>query len=237
MISVGLDIDRLGLMVIAGQPKTTSEYIQSSSRVGRDVARPGLVVTVFNLFRPRDRSHYERFGAYHESFYRFVEATSVTPFSAPALDRGLAGLLVAMARLGDPTLTPPDAVRRIDDVRRDALSAIHCIAQKAADEHQGCSATDAARIAETIERIGKNLLDAWQQAVGDGAEGGVTCYSPLDRVKGSSLLFMRLDPDAPDPRTPRGKFAAATSMRDVEPSVHLWKSKQRLYGGEDDNGR
>lgn len=107
MISVGVDIDRLGLMVVMGQPQATSEYIQSTSRVGRK--RPGLVVTLFNSGRSRDRSHYESFAAYHSALYRQVESTSVTPFSARARDRGLHAVLIALARLTKKEFRPNDA--------------------------------------------------------------------------------------------------------------------------------
>ncbi len=113
MISVGLDIPRLGLMSVVGQPMTSAEYIQATSRVGRSETRPGLVVTLLNIHKPRDRSHYERFRHYHETFYRSVEVSSVTPFSARALDRGFAGALVALARHALPELTPPEGAERL----------------------------------------------------------------------------------------------------------------------------
>ena len=97
MISVGVDIPRLGLMVVNGQPKGIAEYIQATSRVGRGKI-PGLVVSIYNNAKSRDRSFYETFNTWHSSLYRDVEATSVTPFSSRARDRALHAVLVALVR-------------------------------------------------------------------------------------------------------------------------------------------
>ncbi len=98
MISVGVDVPRLGLMLTVGQPKSTAEYIQATSRVGREADKPGIVFTLYNWARPRDLSHYERFEHDHATFYRQVEALSVTPFSERALDRGLTAVVVGLIR-------------------------------------------------------------------------------------------------------------------------------------------
>jgi hypothetical protein len=113
MFSVGVDIDRLALMAVMGQPQTTAEYIQATSRVGRQ--HPGLVVTLFNNARARDRSHYETFVGYHSTLYARVEASSVTPFSARSRDRGLHAVATALARALDPTLRGNDQASAFRD--------------------------------------------------------------------------------------------------------------------------
>lgn len=106
IIEVGVDIDRLGLMTIVGQPKTTAQYIQVSGRVGRNVKTPGLVITIYGAAKPRDRSHYERFRTYHQQLYAQVEPTSVTPFAEPVLKRALHAAAIARMRQLNPTLEP-----------------------------------------------------------------------------------------------------------------------------------
>lgn len=117
MISVGVDIDRLGLMVVMGQPQSTSEYIQATSRVGRQ--HPGLVATLFNATRSRDRSHYEAFNTYHGALYRQVESTSVTPFSPRSRDRALHAVLVSLVRLTIPALADNKSAGKITQYLRE----------------------------------------------------------------------------------------------------------------------
>ena len=99
IIEVGIDIDRLSIMAVVGQPKTTSQYIQVTGRVGRRWwERPGLIVTLYGASRPRDRSHFEKFRTYHSQLYAQVEPTSVTPFSPPVLDRALHAVMSGFVR-------------------------------------------------------------------------------------------------------------------------------------------
>lgn len=121
IIEVGIDIDRLSLMCVVGQPKTTSQYIQVTGRVGRRWwERSALVVTIYSPSKPRDRSHFEKFRSYHERLYAQVEPTSVTPFSPPVLDRGLHAIMAGFVRqagTADQGRSPypfPDAL--IDDI-------------------------------------------------------------------------------------------------------------------------
>ncbi|MFD7276865.1 helicase-related protein [Streptomyces sp. NPDC059862] len=126
MIAVGVDVDRLGLMAVMGQPQTTAEYIQATSRVGR--AHPGLVAVMLNATRSRDRSHYENFLHFHSALYREVESTSVTPFSARARERGLHAVIVALARILIPEARPNDAAGRVESyehrLRRDIKNVL-----------------------------------------------------------------------------------------------------------------
>ena len=125
MIAVGMDVDRLGLMVVTGQPKQNSEYIQATSRTGRSF--PGLVVTLYNPYRPRDLSHFENFTGYHSQLYRFVEGTTATPFSARARDRVLHAVIISAIRLKYPDLARNTGAGLIASLTDDQLDDIKSV--------------------------------------------------------------------------------------------------------------
>ena len=216
MISVGVDVKRLGLMVVANQPKTTAEYIQATSRVGR--SQPGLVCTVLNWARPRDLSHYEQFEHYHATFYQHVEALSVTPFSARALDRGLSALLVAYVRLlgmefnenaraGQISGTHPYVQRAIADITRRARLSV------------GNPAAEAF-VGQELQRRLTTWLDTAARATG----GRILGYR--DRQDGKTLGLLQ----PPDLRG-WADFTCLTSLRDVEPMIGLILDDRSIESG------
>ena len=209
MISVGLDIGRLGLMLVQGQPKTAAEYIQATSRVGREGPKPGLVVTLLNIHKPRDRAHYEQFRAFHMSFYRAVEATSVTPFADRAMDRALAATLVAAMRHVEPDLTPSKAAERVA-ANEQAFAVVEAIVREKLkiavqpNEVEAVSARCLSRLAA--------LRGAWIDiADKQTANGDEFAYDKAEPVR--RLLQDPLDPLPGN----RAWFAAGRSMRDTEP--------------------
>ncbi len=218
MISVGLDIARLGLMLVSGQPKTASEYIQATSRIGRDPERPGLAVALLNVNKPRDRSHYERFAAWHASFYRGVEAASVTPFSPRALDRALPAVAVALARLGVDGLAPPLAAADIagrDSETREIARAVGARAQRHADRLPG-------DFGDRVRGRVESLVAAWAELADAAARGG-TAFGYARREPGVSRPLLRemIDPDRDALTEAELRFRAPRSLRDVEPGVLL----------------
>jgi hypothetical protein len=213
MISVGLDITRLGLMVVQGQPKTAAEYIQATSRVGRDHSRPGLVLAVLNLHKPRDRMHFEQFGQFHRTFYRAVEATSVTPWAARALDRALAAVVVAAARHVDGALTPDGAVGELKNNVWIRNAVRDSIVDRAPER---MIAGGRAALAKLID----DILDAWIETSDEQAAGG-NAFAYAKKKSPHRLLHMPLEPEIGNLPEPHRRFVAGRSMRDVEPNVTL----------------
>ncbi len=229
MISVGLDITRLGLMVVLGQPKGSAEYIQATSRVGRDPSRPGLVVTLLTLNKPRDRSHFERFPFYHRTFYRSVEATSVTPFAPRAVDRVLPAVVAALARHGMPALTPKANAEDIDDVRGQLGYIAEVLAARVTEHDPSLDPASRDALRVKIQGLAAELLDAWSEFAKQQHDVGAALkYQQYEKVeRARPLLRDPLDADLPLLPKHERAFKAARSMRDVEPEVVLLKRGPR----------
>jgi hypothetical protein len=206
MVSVGVDVNRLGLMVVGGQPKTTAEYIQATSRVGRRF--PGVVCTVFNWTRPRDLSHYETFEHYHATFYKHVEALSVTPFAPGAISRGLTALLVACVRQQGTEFNANDRAQRIDRQHPSVQAAVELIARRAHLVGHGAAVEQQVR-AELNDR-----LDQWLAEAQKAAGGRVLAY---DEKKDGVTVGLLNRPSLDG----WNDFTCLNSLREVEPTAGL----------------
>jgi hypothetical protein len=205
MISVGVDIDRLGLMAVMGQPQSTSEYIQATSRVGRKW--PGLVVTLFNASKSRDRSHYEAFPDYHAALYRQVESSSVTPFSSRSRDRGLHAVLIALARLTIPELRANTAASNVAAVI-DRLEPLKLAIVDRAREIDP-------REAENTERDLDQIIAAWiAKAASDPNLVYADHRQPERALLGDAALSREEF---------RGVFPTLWSLRDVDQTSNLYQ--------------
>jgi hypothetical protein len=204
MISVGVDVDRLGAMIVNGQPKTTSEYIQASSRVGRPRGAAGLVVTVYNWTRPRDRSHYERFVGYHRAFYKHVEALTVTPFSARARDRALHSVLFAICRHTIPELEAQRSAGRIllSEVSDQVETVINEICSRIGN-------IDESEVDDAREELNE-ILDFWIEEA-EYRNPDELCWSSWGLKRDVTRRTMLVSDDR-DP----GLWVTPLSMRDVD---------------------
>lgn len=224
MISVGMDIPRLGLMVVNAQPKTLSEYIQATSRVGRGVV-PGLIVTMYNSMRARDRSHYETFETWHRSLYRDVEATSVTPFASRAQDKALHAVLVALVRHKVPGM---DRRPVLDDVRRPSVEQIAAVIE------ERVARVDPSERVVVAQKL-KRLIDQW------ASRPDLQSYWD-DYGRRTSLLMSAeqfaakadVDADLDSEGARRALWPTPNSMREIEPGSPF-VLRQMLRGQEGRN--
>ena len=203
MLSVGVDIPRLGLMLVNGQPKFMSEYIQATSRVGRNT--PGLVVTLYNSNKIRDRAHFEAFCGWHAALYRSVEPSSVTPFASRARDKALHAPLMALVIHLVEARTERISESRRPEVERLVETIVSRVSRIDPDE-------ETAARSELLR-----FVDQWF----DAAQSGSLKRHWNDRMLKSSLLISA-ETAATYRALGRGNIAGKStpnSMRNVEPSV------------------
>ncbi|MFC8760119.1 DISARM system helicase DrmA [Streptomyces sp. NPDC057193] len=205
MIAVGVDVSRLGVMVVNNQPKSTAEYIQATSRVGRRA--PGLVFTLLNWARPRDLSHYETFESFHASIYQHVEALSVTPFADRALDRGLTGVLTSLVRNLKADYNSNRGAQWVDRRGEIVSHALQSLTHRAEDVMRN------RHIANEVRARLDARLDYWDQK--RKAPGAVLGYRAARRQGDVAPLL--LEPDS----GPWRLMTCPTSLREVEPPIRL----------------
>jgi len=212
MLQVGVDVPRLGLMVVTGQPKNTAEYIQATSRVGRDHGRPGLVLTVYHWSRPRDLAHYESFAYGHATFGMRVEGLTTTPFSDRALDRGLSAVLVAALRHASTNALPNVAAHTIPLPGPATAAFLDAVGRRA--ELVLHDTTAAGSVREAVQY----RLDRWRQRRNTLPAGR------LGYEEAADVTGLLRDPE----EGAWELWSAPRSLREVEPEVLLQLERRDL---------
>lgn len=205
MLSVGIDISRLNAMAVIGQPKLTSEYIQATSRVGR--ASLGLIFTLYNAMRSRDRSHYETFTSYHQSMYRYVEPSSVTPFSQPALLKAIPATIVSMMRHSVPEMVADDAAANVLSHEKELSEVKDFLLTRIQRNDKYNLYTKKA------SKIISDFIDDWKYAA-RRTTGKLKYYSSQGSVDPFLLRSFDRNQDAPY------QHVAMNSMRDIEETTN-----------------
>lgn len=201
MISVGVDVDRLGTMIVQGQPKTTSEYIQATSRVGRKY--PGVVFVLLNSMRSRDLSHFERFKVYHQALYRHVETMSVTPFATGALYKGLTGTFIGFLRQSIMEINAEQNPKKILHLQKEIDDATIQFLERVKNSYE-----------TTIETEIKDLMNWWKELANKYSDQKFA-YKPSKYVKGSLLRSFSEENKNKDARP------AMMSLRNVESAIEI----------------
>ncbi len=223
MISVGVDVSRLGMMVVVGQPKTTAEYIQASSRIGRDYDKaPGVVFTLSNWARPRDLSHWEQFEHYHDTFYRNVEAQSVTPFAPRALDRGATGVLVSLLRGGIDDWAPDRGVTKITAADSRLIQAVEALPERA--DHAKATKGQIEAAARAAQMRSDDLVTKLTE--------GTTTYAWRSRGKGSKKEGLTSLLHGSEDATGQQPWVMPNSLRNTEPGINVLIDRQATAPSE-----
>ncbi len=200
MISVGIDIDRLNLMIIDGQPKLNSEYIQASSRVGRKT--PSIVINLYNATKSRDKSHYEQFVTYHSNIYKYIEATSVTPFSDMAREKALHAVLISLVRQFIPGMKEDNGAGKIKEKKNEILKLADKILER-------IKIIDKEEFEYAKEDLNK-IISKWEEIT----DGENLTYSKSNSTK----LLLRTD----EVNNSTNGFITLNSMRNVDTASNIF---------------
>ena len=212
MLSVGVDISRLGVMIVNGQPKNHSEYIQATGRIGRE--SPGLIVTSYNPLKPRDLSHYENFGYYHSTLHKNVEPVNLTPFASRARDRALFGIMVSLLRLSEKKLAENDTARWFNKNMKFVSRTLDMIRKELADRVGSIDPSEQNAALAELDR----WIDRWHGWASDqdGLKYNINQREKVKRQEESYHLLKSTFHSDKD-----GLVPVPDSLRDAEESIRI----------------